>query len=103
YVLSSLTETTSLTTLEAMACELPVVATKVGFVKDYIREGLNGLFFEKQDSTELAIRLSGLIDHEEYRKELGKNARRAVSEHFKWDVTAEKIKKALDELMNPKK
>ncbi|MFH1506222.1 MAG: glycosyltransferase [archaeon] len=103
YVLSSLTETTSLTTLEAMACELPVVATKVGFVKDYIREGLNGLFFEKQDSTELAIRLSGLIEHEEYRKEIGKNARRAVSEHFKWDVTAEKIKKALDELMNPKK
>jgi len=103
YVLSSLTETTSLTTLEAMSCKLPVIATRVGFVQDYIQEGYNGLFFEKQGAAELATKLSALIQNEEYRKELGQNARKTVRERFKWKITAEKISNYMDELMNPKK
>jgi glycosyltransferase involved in cell wall biosynthesis len=103
YVLSSLTETTSLTTLEAMSCELPVIATPVGFVKDYIQEGVNGLFFEKKDAAELVTKLSALIENEKYRRELGQNARKSIRERFKWEVTAEKISEAIDELMNPKK
>ena len=43
----SLTETTSLATLEAMSCGLPVIASKVGFIKDYIAKGHNGIFFPK--------------------------------------------------------
>lgn len=38
FVLPSLTETSSLATMEAMACGLPVVVTKVGYLKYYINE-----------------------------------------------------------------
>ena len=44
FVMPSLTETTSLATLEAMACGLPVIATKVGYIKNYLVRNHNGLF-----------------------------------------------------------
>ena len=36
FIMPSLTETTSLATLEAMSCGLPVIATQVGFIKNYL-------------------------------------------------------------------
>ena len=50
FVLPSLTETTSLATLEAMACGLPVIATRVGYLKYYIKNKQNGLFFSKRNN-----------------------------------------------------
>jgi len=44
YALSSLTETTCLSMLEAMSCGLAVVSTEVGFIKSYIKNNYNGLF-----------------------------------------------------------
>ena len=44
FVMPSLTETTSLATLEAMACGLPVIATKVGYIKNYLVKNHNGIF-----------------------------------------------------------
>ena len=54
FVIPSLTETTSLVTLEAMATGLPVIATKVGFIKSYIIKGYNGLFFSRNNATMLS-------------------------------------------------
>jgi 1,2-diacylglycerol 3-alpha-glucosyltransferase len=48
YVLPSLVETTSLTTMEAMATGLPVIVTPVGFIKEYLNDGVNGLLFPKK-------------------------------------------------------
>ena len=61
YVLPSLTETTSISTLEAMSCGLPVVVTPVGYVKNYIHDGKNGLFFPKKNSGILARKINELI------------------------------------------
>jgi len=47
--LPSLTETSSISTLEAMSCGLPVIATPVGSIPDYIYNRKNGLIFEKKD------------------------------------------------------
>ncbi|MBD3309717.1 glycosyltransferase, partial [Candidatus Woesearchaeota archaeon] len=45
YVLPSLTETSSLSTMEAMSCGIPVICTPVGKMKDYIKDMKNGMFF----------------------------------------------------------
>ncbi len=95
YVLPSLTETTSLSTLEAMSCELPVIVTEVGFIKDYIKQGKNGLFFEKQNPFHLAKQIELLINNLSLRKELGKKARETVKEKFNWDNTSSEIERLL--------
>ncbi len=91
YCLPSLIETTSLTTLEAMSTELPVVCSPVGFVKDYVKQDVNGMFFKTKNSFSLAQELEKLIGHKHFREILGKNARETVVEQFDWDNTATKM------------
>ena len=97
YVLPSLTETTSLSTLEAMSCGLPVIATQVGFVKDYIKPGFNGLFFPKQQTYYLAMQLEKLLGSGQLREMLGRNARMTVVNDFNWDTTSKGIEHALED------
>jgi len=91
FVLPSLTETSSLATMEAMACELPVVTTKVGFVKEYIREKHNGMFFPFKNSLVLSMKIEMLLENPELRAELGRNARKTIVESFSWEKTKERI------------
>lgn len=96
YVLPSLTETSSLSTMEAMSCKIPVVVTPVGYVKDYVVDGFNGYFFPKRDSYALARKLEKLLAKERLRNKMGINARKTVETYFSWDKTANKIKKILE-------
>jgi len=91
YCLPSLTETTSLSTLEAMSCSLPVVSTGVGFIKDYITNEVNGLFFPKSDSYALTRQIERLILDPALRKRLGEMARMTVSHRFHWELTSKKM------------
>ncbi|MFH1072314.1 MAG: glycosyltransferase family 4 protein [Nanoarchaeota archaeon] len=97
YCLTSLTETTCLSVLEAMSCELPVISTPVGFVKDYIKDGKNGLLSPLQDAYALAKKIDYLIQHPEVREELGKNARMTVAKKFNWDNTVKEIVEGIEE------
>ena len=96
YCLTSLTETTSLSVLEAMSCGLPVIATPVGFVKDYIKERSNGLFTEKENPFLLAKKMEELILNRSLRDKLGKNARKKVEKEFDWNKTVQKIDKIME-------
>lgn len=98
YVLPSLTETTSLSTLEAMSCGCAVVATRVGLVKDYIKDKINGSFFAKGNAGALKVKLSWLVENPRVREELGRNARKTVKAKFNWERTEIGIRKALESL-----
>ncbi len=91
-VLPSLTETTSLSTFEAMACGCAVVSTPVGFIKEYIQHGRNGYLFPQKDVYRLTKLLQELLDDEKLRLTLGDEARRTVSKQFSWNLTLEKIR-----------
>jgi 1,2-diacylglycerol 3-alpha-glucosyltransferase len=98
YVTCSLTETTSLTTLEAMASGLPVVSTPVGFIKEYIKNNKNGLFFNFKNSFELFKKLDLLKRDSKKSLQIGINARKTVLNDFQWSITAKKINEALKTL-----
>lgn len=91
YVLPSLTETTSLSTLEAMSCEIPVIATPVGEVKYYVKNNRNGFKFSKGNSFELAKHLEKLLSDDKLRNRLGKNGRKLVEEEYSWKKASEGI------------
>ncbi|MBW3011507.1 glycosyltransferase family 4 protein [Candidatus Woesearchaeota archaeon] len=97
FVSPSLTETTGLSTLEAMSCGLPVLSTSVGAMRKLIRPDYNGIFFRKKDVKELTARLKRLITDNKLREKIGKNARKSIS-GFSWDKTAEEIKESLASL-----
>ncbi len=99
YVLPSLTETTSLSTMEAMSCGVPVVTTKVGYVKRYVKEKVNGLFFPKRNPLVLSLKLKWLIKNEEARLAMGFLARKEIEENYSWERTVSSIKKILNDFL----
>lgn len=99
YVLPSLTETTSISTLEAMSCGLAVVVTPVGYVKHYIKDSKNGLFFPKKNTGILAKKINLLLKNEKLRQKLGEEARKTVIKKFSWAKTVKGIEKALEPLL----
>ncbi|MFP4118323.1 MAG: glycosyltransferase family 4 protein [Candidatus Woesearchaeota archaeon] len=103
YAIPSLTETTSLSTLEAMSCEVPVISTPVGEMKNYIKSNKNGFLFTKGDSFELSKHIQTLLEDDKCRNKLGKNARLTVLEKYSWESSAMKIVDALVGLVEPKK
>lgn len=95
YVLPSLTETTSLSTMEAMAVGLPVITTKLDALKAYINPNKNGLFFPKKNSYVLRIKLEKILENPYLAKTLGANARQTIINKYSWEKTVEDIGKAL--------
>lgn len=77
--------------LEAMACGLPVVATEIGANKDVINNCKNGLLIPTKSPEKMAEAISTLIEDEELRIKLGKNARKTIQEKFTWDVVTDKV------------
>jgi len=96
YVLPSLTETSSLSTMEAMSCGVPVLSTKVGYVQKYIKEKENGMFFPKQNYFVLSLKLKWLLENKKLREILGKNARETIIKKSSWKKTVDKIKKVFE-------
>ncbi|MFW5747046.1 MAG: glycosyltransferase family 4 protein [Nanoarchaeota archaeon] len=98
YVLPSLLETTSLTTLEAMSCEIVPVCTPVGSVKHYIHEKKNGILFPKGNSLVLSLKLEWLLKHDILAREMAKQARITVRRNFSWSDTIAAIRNILMEM-----
>lgn len=77
-ILPSRTEGLSNTLLEAFACGLPAVASKVGGAIDLIREGENGLLFETENPTALAKAIEQMLVQRSKWPAMGDCARRTV-------------------------
>lgn len=95
FVMPSLTETTSLATLEAMSTGLPVIATKVGFVKNYLTKNYNGEFFPRENPEILMLKMKKLLDDDTLSKRLSYHARKTVAYSFSWERSINKIKRIL--------
>jgi glycosyltransferase involved in cell wall biosynthesis len=67
--------------LEAMACGLPVVSTKVGGVPDVITHGVNGLLVDADNESAFAGELVKLHQNAELRESLGAQARLLMERH----------------------
>jgi len=64
--------------LEAMAMELPVIATPVGAIDRVVLEGKTGFIVPVDNGEALACRLRSLVSSPRLRSELGRNGRKSV-------------------------
>jgi glycosyltransferase involved in cell wall biosynthesis len=82
YVTPTLYETFGYTVLEAMACGLPVVASRVGAIPELVEDGATGLLVEPHDPNALADAILTLLDDPGRRDVMGQRAReKAVSQY----------------------
>jgi glycosyltransferase involved in cell wall biosynthesis len=76
--------------LEAMACGLPVIATDVGGIRDYLTEDC-AVFCRKADAEEMSHAVLALIDDSTRREAMGSAARKRAVEKFAWPVVAKQM------------
>lgn len=92
FVLPSLSEGFPVTIIEAMACGLPIVATRVRGVSEIIEDGINGYLVDPKDPVQIARALLKILDNEYLRKEMSSNNREEAKK-YSWDEIAVKLEK----------
>jgi glycosyltransferase involved in cell wall biosynthesis len=81
----SLSEAFGVSLIEAMATEVPVVASRVGGMSQVVAEGETGLLVEAGNAAALAGAICGLLDDADRRRSMRKAGRRRVLERFSWE------------------
>jgi glycosyltransferase involved in cell wall biosynthesis len=80
FVFPSLVEGLPLVALEAMACGLPVVATREAVGSDLVQDGVEGFLVPSRDVEALAEKLEWCRTHPEGLAEMGRAARRRAEQ-----------------------
>jgi glycosyltransferase involved in cell wall biosynthesis len=75
-------ESFGLAALEAMACRVPAIATRVGGVSELINDGINGLLFEVGDVDSMSEAAIALLNDPARLETMSIAARKAAQDHF---------------------
>lgn len=92
FVLPSLWEPFGIVLLEAMACENPIISTKVGGIPEVVSDC--GLLVKPRSSEHISKAVNKLIDDKKLRKKLSRKARERSEKVFDFDVIAEKVERS---------
>jgi N-acetyl-alpha-D-glucosaminyl L-malate synthase BshA len=82
FVLPSAQESFGLAALEAMACEVPVIASNVGGLPEIVREGVTGYACEPDDIVTMSQRAAELLQDPLRRAAMGRAAREMVRTEY---------------------
>jgi phosphatidylinositol alpha-1,6-mannosyltransferase len=74
--------------LEAAACGLPVIASRMEGLQDAIQEGQNGFLVESGNAAAHKERIEFLLSDNAYRRAFGSKARKFTLANFNWDTIA---------------
>jgi glucosyltransferase len=86
--------------LEAQAAGLPVVASRLGGIKEAVEDGRTGYCFVDKDIGDLACRLTQILTDDELTLAMASEARDFVRRHFDLSVLTGRLEKYYDELMS---
>ena len=81
-LLPSETESFGLVALEAMACEVPVVVSRVGGLPEVITDGKEGFLVDVHDVDSMADRALQILSDDDRRREMGLNGRKTAKARF---------------------
>ena len=100
FVLPTAYETFSLVCMEALASGVPVLATKVGGIEDYLEDGVNGYGIAR-DPADIAAKVRMVLGDPAHMAALKEGAR-ATAERFDWNTVAARYAVLLKEIWEAK-
>jgi glycosyltransferase involved in cell wall biosynthesis len=96
----SIYEPFGMTALEALACQRPVVASRLGGLQENIQHGVTGYLIEPEDELELAQWLMALLSNPGLRRAMGEAGGRHVSQAaYTWPHIAGKFVKLYEDII----
>jgi glycosyltransferase involved in cell wall biosynthesis len=81
--------------IEAAACRLPVVASRLEGLQDAIKDNENGFLIDSADANGYTAKISELLSNEDSLVEFGEKARNFVIKNYSWEII---VKKYIEEI-----
>lgn len=76
--------------IEASACGLPVVVSRVGGLPEVVEDGVTGIVVPKEDPTSAATAIAALLQDEAKRADMGAKGRGRVLGHYEWETCVDR-------------
>lgn len=93
FVRPSLSEGQGVSFIEAMAAGLPVIATPVGGIPDFLLDKKTGLFCQPKNPHDLAQKMNLLLTDRDLYSQIQDNALKLVNQKYSWDLIAAQMDK----------
>ncbi|SJZ42250.1 N-acetyl-alpha-D-glucosaminyl L-malate synthase BshA [Selenihalanaerobacter shriftii] len=100
FLLPSKKESFGLVAIEAMACEVPVIASNTGGIPEVIIDGVTGFLAEPGNVKEMADKGIRLLQNEEMYYEFSQNARHRAVTRFSAERIVDEYEEYYYELLN---
>lgn len=91
FIRPSLTEGQGASFMEAMAAGLPIIATSVGGIPDFLTDGETGLVCEVKNPRSIAQKIEKYLKDSESREYIVKKARAMVKDRYDWTAIAREM------------
>ncbi|MEK7659543.1 MAG: glycosyltransferase family 4 protein [Patescibacteria group bacterium] len=86
--------------LEAMAVGIPIIATPVGGIPDFLRHGETGLFCETENPEDLSEKITKILTDENLKTKIIKNSLGLVRRGYSWDFIAAEMKEIYEKTVS---
>jgi colanic acid/amylovoran biosynthesis glycosyltransferase len=101
FVLASFAEGIPIVLMEAMAMEIPCIATCINGIPELIRNEVDGLLVPPSDVAGLAAVIARLADQPALRESLGQAGRLRVQQHYDLDRSADRLREVFRTRLEP--
>jgi len=91
FAIASFAEGIPVVLMEAMAMEIPCVATRITGIPELIEDGVDGLLVSPSDTKGMAAAIERLILSSELRESLGKAGRQRVQREYELTTSADRL------------
>jgi mannosylfructose-phosphate synthase len=88
FVLPSKYEPFGMTTLEAMSCGTPAIATRFGGIRDNLKNGVDSLLVDPTNAEEFAGAIASILTDETLASKLAANGMKTIAARFSWESIA---------------
>ncbi len=83
--------------MEAMACEVPVVSTRLSGIPELVQHNVTGLLVDEKDPRVLAEAIKILFDNPDRIRRFGRAARRQIEQNFNTTKTAAQLRELIQQ------